>query len=607
VDDLMVPPSAVEAEQSILGSMMLDNRVIDDAVSVLIADDFYRSDHRLIFDTICQMNSKFQACDVVTVAEFCTSNGTLDQVGGLTYLGSLAKNTPNTGNVKTYCKIVKDKSILRSVIQVSNDAIQMAYFPEDLSPEDILDQTDKSMAKVMETSSVGEARHISEFLGAEIDQLEHRFNNKGELVGLPSGIAPLDRQIQGFEKGAMYILAARPGMGKAQPLHSQVLTNNGFVEMGSLSVGDELASVDGSKSVVTGIYPQGSKENYAVTFCDGSVVECCDEHLWKVNNRKWRSPRVLPTSELIKFLEKPSYAKRMYVERFTGDWGVSDLKLDPYVLGVMLGDGSMVRGYARIACPDDHVKNMVESNLPASLSISDNAEPITFSIIASKGHVCWLPDWIRSKGLNAYSYDKHIPKEYMISERSDRVKLVQGLMDTDGCVEKHGTMYFCTSSQTMAVQFKQLCNGLGYQANVHTHNDPVYTHNGEKRIGRTAYRVIICGDGKEELVTIPKKRMRVKKSRAPRQNIVSIERIGREDMQCISVSHRDSLYITDDFVVTHNTASLMNIWQTIAQQGHKSLFFSLEMPCSPRLTLVTYDLECFRLTTGHASLQPQQG
>jgi len=116
-DVLRLPPQAIEAEQSILGSMMLDNRVIDDVTADLEARDFYRSDHQVIFDEIIKLTTKGEAADVVTVSESLTNLGDLEQIGGLSYLSSLAKNTPNSGNIKSYAKIVRDRAILRRLIE----------------------------------------------------------------------------------------------------------------------------------------------------------------------------------------------------------------------------------------------------------------------------------------------------------------------------------------------------------------------------------------------------------------------------------------------------------------------------------------------------------
>ena len=112
-DVLRLPPQAIEAEQSILGSMMLDNRVIDEITMELETRDFYRSDHQVIYNEIIALDEKGQAADVVTVSESLTNLGEIDKVGGLAYLGTLAKNTPNTGNVKSYAKIVRERAILR--------------------------------------------------------------------------------------------------------------------------------------------------------------------------------------------------------------------------------------------------------------------------------------------------------------------------------------------------------------------------------------------------------------------------------------------------------------------------------------------------------------
>jgi Replicative DNA helicase len=134
-DLLRLPPQAIEAEQSILGSMMLDNKIIDDISTELASMDFYRNDHQLIFNEIINLDERGEAVDVVTVSESLTHQGQLDSAGGLAYLGALAQNTPNTGNVKSYAKIVRERAILRRLIDSANDIIQKAYQPDGRTPE----------------------------------------------------------------------------------------------------------------------------------------------------------------------------------------------------------------------------------------------------------------------------------------------------------------------------------------------------------------------------------------------------------------------------------------------------------------------------------------
>ena len=138
-DALRLPPQALEAEQSVLGGLMLDNQRMDEIMSIVTADDFYRSAHQAIFDAISALSGANEPVDVVTVSEWMENANQLQGAGGLAYVGSLAQNTPNTGNVVAYAKIVRERAILRRLISAANKIVDHSYRPEGKSPADVLD------------------------------------------------------------------------------------------------------------------------------------------------------------------------------------------------------------------------------------------------------------------------------------------------------------------------------------------------------------------------------------------------------------------------------------------------------------------------------------
>jgi len=215
-DLLRLPPQALEAEQSILGSMMLDNRVIDEISSELETRDFYRSDHQAIFSEIIRLDEKGEAADVVTVSESLTNLGELEKVGGLAYLGTLAKNTPNTGNVKSYAKIVRERAILRRLIESANDIIQKAYQPEGKQPEEILDFAESVIFEIAKNNNEAKAgfRKIDGLLAEAVDKIEELFKTKQTVTGVPTGFIDLDTKTTGLQGGDLVIVAGRPSMGK---------------------------------------------------------------------------------------------------------------------------------------------------------------------------------------------------------------------------------------------------------------------------------------------------------------------------------------------------------------------------------------------------------
>lgn len=215
-DLLRLPPQAIEAEQSILGSMMLDNRTIDEISSELESRDFYRNDHQLIYNEIINLDEKGEAADVVTVSESLTHQGELDKAGGLAYLGALAKNTPNAGNVKSYAKIVRDRAILRRLIESANDIVQKAYQPEGRTPEEVLDFAESMIFEIAKNNNQAKAgfRKIDGLLAEAVDKIEEMFKSKADVTGVSTGFTDLDKQTSGLQAGDLVIVAGRPSMGK---------------------------------------------------------------------------------------------------------------------------------------------------------------------------------------------------------------------------------------------------------------------------------------------------------------------------------------------------------------------------------------------------------
>ncbi len=215
-DVLRLPPQAIEAEQSILGSMMLDNRIIDEISSEIESRDFYRSDHQIIYQEIIRLDERSEAADVVTVSESLTNLGELEKVGGLAYLGALAKNTPNTGNAKSYAKIVRERAILRRLIESANDIIKAAYQPDGKSPSEVLDLAESLIFEIAKNNSEAKAgfRKIDGLLGEAIDKIEELFKTKQTVTGVATGFMDLDKQTSGLQGGDLVIVAGRPSMGK---------------------------------------------------------------------------------------------------------------------------------------------------------------------------------------------------------------------------------------------------------------------------------------------------------------------------------------------------------------------------------------------------------
>lgn len=212
---LKVPPHSIEAEQAVLGGLMLDNNAWD-RISDLVSDgDFYRHDHRLIYRAITHLAERNQPIDVVTLSEQLERAGQLPQIGGLSYLGELAKNIPSVANIKAYAQIIRERSTLRQLVSISSDIADSAFDPKGRSADEILDEAERKVFEIAEARpKMGAPVGIGELLVRTVDRIDTLFNSSDALTGLPTGFTDLDEKTSGLQPADLVIVAGRPSMGK---------------------------------------------------------------------------------------------------------------------------------------------------------------------------------------------------------------------------------------------------------------------------------------------------------------------------------------------------------------------------------------------------------
>ena len=208
-----MPPQNIEAEQSVLGSMMLDKEAIPIVAEILKSDDFYREDHGEIYEAIMDLFNKAEPVDIVTVTEQLKARGTLDKAGGLDYITNIAISVPTTANVRYYASIVEEKSILRKLIKASSQIIDMSYeASEEISV--ILDNAERNIFDILQKRSSKGFYHVKEILVEAFNRLEELYNKREFITGVPSGFIDLDYKTAGFQDSDLILIASRPSMGK---------------------------------------------------------------------------------------------------------------------------------------------------------------------------------------------------------------------------------------------------------------------------------------------------------------------------------------------------------------------------------------------------------
>lgn len=215
-DEVRTPPHSVEAEQAVLGGLMLDSNAWDAVADIVTAGDFYRRDHRLIFEAIAEVAETRGSCDAVTVSEHLERKGRLEEIGGLAYLGTIARDTPSASNVRAYAEIIRERSILRQLVAAGGEIAAAATDSRGRPASELVDEAERRVFEIAERGSRGKSGFIAirDVLPQTIDRLDLLHQTPGEIRGVPSGFTQLDRKTTGFQAGDLVVIAGRPSMGK---------------------------------------------------------------------------------------------------------------------------------------------------------------------------------------------------------------------------------------------------------------------------------------------------------------------------------------------------------------------------------------------------------
>lgn len=574
ISRLRIPPHSVEAEQSVLGGLLIDNSAWDRAGDLLVDDDFYRFEHRLIYAAIAGLINGSKPADVITVYEQLQSLGKANEAGGLVYLNALAQSVPSAANLRRYAEIVRERAVLRKLIATSDEIATAAFNPQGRPVSQLLDEAEGKIFRIGEEGSKSKQGFVSmdQLVVQLIDRVnELHENGAEEVTGVRSGFYDLDRMTAGLQPGDLIVLAARPSMGKAQPLDARVRTRGGWKTMGELAVGDALASVDGRPSIVTGVYPQGVRPVLRLRFSDGRSTEACAEHLWRVHCRHWREPRVLSTAALQALLAREAFKDKLWIDQASGEFGHDEpLPLDPWLLGCLLGSGDL-------AGADDAVRFV--AHLPQLAELVAERAGQGMAVVRAGDGYCLQPEGAPQGGGSPLrealaqlalrgvpAEHRFIPRAYLEAGPARRLDLLRGLLDTDGWIERWGSLRYATASRRLADDVAELVRSLGGWCTVTAHARQFVCH--------------IVHPQPRSLFLLSDKQLRAPAlARRPRRLVLSAIEPSREaPCRCISVSHPDRLYITDGDIVTHNTAFALNIGEHVAvNEGLPVVVFSMEM------------------------------
>lgn len=365
-----------------------------------------------------------------------------------------------------------------------------------------------------------------------------------------------------FHKKRIGLVEASTKAGKAQPIDCKISTPNGWIDIGSLKVGNIIHGTKGNTKV-TGIYPQGKMRSYLIKFSDGSSTRASEGHLWAVSNSRGKY-RVFTTKQLI---ERPHWDfKRMYVPQHQAvEYDCNkDIILDPYLLGYLTGDGCFTGCALAVAIDPNEIecvekiRNKVEQ-YKHSLQYNENSD--WYIRKPSEKNRSDIITALRKCGLwGLYSHEKFAPDYIKYGSIETRIAYLQGIFDSDGYVNKHGQPSIEQTSKQLSFDITHIVRSLGGVVKCSEKNNSYKGKCGNRIQGKRVYRQYIAINNPSSIFSMSRKVEKCRSLKKPvKKTFKSIEYIGLQDCQCIEVDSPDRLYLTDDFIATHNTHSHL-VW-----------------------------------------------
>jgi replicative DNA helicase len=595
------PPHDIQAEQSVLGGMLLSKDAITQVVEIIRSADFYRPAHQIIYESIVDLFSRGEPVDAISVNAELTKRGEATRVGGALYLHTLTEAIPTAANAGYYAKIVSDRAVLRRLVEVGTRIAQIGY-AGDGEVDDLVDHAQAEIYKVAEKRTGEDYVALADIMPGALDEIEAIGANDGTMTGVPTGFADFDALTNGLHPGQMVIIAARPAVGKALALDTPLPTPGGWTTMGEVEVGTELIAADGTPTrVVAATEVMTGRPCFEVVFDDGTTVVADGDHQWLTHTRASRRaarearargtvPRVLPevrtTREIARTLRTETADRRLnhsVVNTAAIELPERDLPLPPYFLGAWLGDGASAA--ARVTSTDPEVLLNIEAEGLVTKPVGstgmtygvflpeEDTAPAAGECGASHGSVRAR---LRTLGVLG---NKHIPQEYLRASADQRRALLAGLLDTDGTVNATGSVQFAVTNQRLANGFRELAHSLGYRTGMSTRRV-----DGRSEESSTRYTVTFGSRG--EVFRLERKRRAHRERGADRgyarigsRFVTEVRPVESVPVRCVQVDHPDHLFLaTRSMVPTHNSTLALDFARAASiKHDMTAVFFSLEM------------------------------
>jgi replicative DNA helicase len=609
------PPQDNAAEQSVLGSCLLSKDAIADVSEHLRGADFYRPAHETIYDAIIDLFGRGEPADPITVSAELQRRGELERIGGAPYLHTLSANVPIAANASYYAEIVREKAVLRRLVNAGTKIVGLGYSGEG-EIDALVDEAQAEVYKVTDKRASEDYAPLSDIMEGVLDEIEALGSREAGVYGVPTGFADLDDLTNGLHAGQMIIVAARPAMGKALALDTPLPTPTGWTTMGEVQVGDLLYDAQGRPTrVVAATEVMHGRPCYEVHFSDGSTIVADEQHQWLTETRaarksKWAAdnhynrarnqnvfPSVVTTAEIADTLRVGADGRANHAVAnsapIEGTWDRAGMPVAAYVLGAWLGDGHSAG--PRITCETDEIPMYIEGygydviprgdmlySIKVPLPLADEQGHRSCGFCGGEfGPACradhgTFTALLRKAGVLG---DKHIPAPYLRAAEPIRRELLAGLMDTDGTVVKGvGSCQFAVTNKRLADDVYELVVSLGYKCGRTTKRV-------KGRSEETSTCYILNFSTTDDVFRLYRKQKAHKRERPQtttrigRRYVTDVRQIESVPVRCVQVDNEDHMYLAGESMIpTHNSTLALDFCRAASIQNNlTSAFFSLEM------------------------------
>jgi replicative DNA helicase len=575
-----LPPQAVDLEEAVLGALMIEKDALSAVVDLLKPETFYKEAHQRIYKAIVALFQNSEPIDLLTVTQQLRKTGEIELVGGGGYVSGLTLRVNSAANIEYHSRVITEQALKRGLITMSSEILKDAY--EDTTDVfTLLDRTERDLFQLTESNIRKTVSDMRSIVSEALKEMETKKNQEG-LTGVPSGFTALDRLTSGWQPTELVILAARPAMGKCLGKGTKVVMYDGSLrKVEDVREGDLLMGDDSTPRRVLSI-ARGREQMYWIRQNKGIDYRVNESHILSLKRSRTEDGHtkgeVLNIS-VRNYLAKSDKFKSNYKGyKVAVEFPEQPVTLDPYFVGLWLGDGHSYS--SRITNVDQEVVEYMEGyadKLGLQIRTYEQAGKVPNIAITTGqrgGSSNGFNIQNELRGLQVLE-NKHIPRTYLINSTENRLKLLAGLIDSDGHYSREFNCYEITQkNKALAEQLKYLCDTLGFRCSLI-----------EKQAGiaargyvSTMYRLRLFGNLNSIPVRVERKKARPLQARADwRVTGITVEKDSIDDYYGFTIDG-NHLFLLEDMTVTHNTAFVVSALRNAAvDHGKPVAIFSLEM------------------------------